>query len=255
MGRMGVEQEDLVNNSEYVETLISRYSQYIDEYKFDALRHKIHDPLHGKDGDDKEWLTDIYNSLMGKPSHRLIVTSPCSIAYWYLIYAIQILEDNNVLINGVLEHNENSIEPLYGFEFNDNKHLTISSDTIPEHFFNGSKFLRSKIYIKAQKIGKEAFKDVHMYNSSLYIEEGCEEIDKHALEGDILQSIYLPKSLKRLGLQTFNRDIVSRLHYNGTSSEYIELLKNSGWKKIPKSHRPVFCSDNIVWSGLDLTTL
>lgn len=255
MGRMGVEQEDLVNNSEYVEALISRYSQYIDEYKFDALRHKIHDPLHGKDGDDKEWLTDIYNSLMGKPSPRLIVTSPCSIAYWYLIYAIQILEDSNVLINGVLEHNENSIEPLYGFEFNDNDHLTISSDIIPEHFFNGSKFLRSKIYIKARKIRKEAFKNVHMYNSSLYIEEGCEEIDKHALEGDILQSIYLPKSLKRLGLQTFNRDIVSHLYYAGTSTEYIELLKNSGWKKIPKAHRPVFCSDKTIWGGLDLTTL
>ena len=191
---------------------------------------------------------------MGKQSPQL-VTSPCKIAYLYLIYAIQILEDSNVLINGVLEHNENSIGPLYGFEFNDNEHLTISSDIIPEHFFNGSKFLRSKIYIKARKIGKEAFKDVHMHNSSLYIEEGCEEIDKHALEGDILQSIYLPKSLKRLGLQAFNRDVVSRLYYAGTSSEYTELLKNSGWKKIPKSHRPVFCSDNIVWGGLDLTTL
>ena len=252
---MAITKRVLVNNSEYVEALISRYSQYIDEYKFDALRHKIHDPLHGKDGDDKEWLTDIYNSLMGKPSPRLIVTSPCSIAYWYLIYAIQILEDNNVLINGVLEHNENSIEPLYGFEFNDNEHITISSDIIPEHFFNGSKFLRSKIYIKARKIRKEAFKNVHMYNSSLYIEEGCEEIDKHALEGDIIQSIYLPKSLKRLGLQTFNRDIVSNLYYAGTSSEYIELLKNSGWRKIPKAHRPVFCSDKTVWGGIDLTTL
>ena len=191
---------------------------------------------------------------MGKPSPRLL-DSPCRIAYWYLITAIQIFEDSNVLINGVLEHNKNSIEPLYGFEFNDNEHLTISSDIIPEHFFNGSKFLRSKIYIKARKIGKEAFKDVHMYNSSLYIEEGCEEIDKHALEGDILQSIYLPKSLKRLGLQTFDRDAVSSLHYNGTSSEYIELLKNSGWKKIPKAYRPVFCSDKTVWGGLDLTTL
>ena len=253
---MAITKHVLVNNSEYVETLISRYSQYIDEYKFDALRHKIYDPFPGGDGDDKEWLTDIYNSLMGKPSSSSrLITSPCRIAYWYLIYAIQTLEDNDVLINGALEHNENSIEPLYGFAFNDNNHLTISSDIIPEHFFNGSKFLRSKIYIKARKIRKEAFKNVRMYNSSLYIEEGCEEIDKHALEGDILQSIYLPKSLKRLGLQTFNRDIVSHLYYAGTSSEYIELLKNSGWKKIPKSHRPVFCSDKTVWGGLDLTTL
>ena len=37
--------------------------------------------------------------------------------------------------------------------------------------------------------------------------------------------------------------------------EYIELLKNSKWKKIPKAHSPVFCSDNTIWGGLDLTTL
>ena len=77
---MAITKHVLVNNSEYVETLISRYSQYIDEYKFDALRHKIYDPFSGGDGDDKEWLIDIYNSLMGKPSPKL-VTSPCKIAY------------------------------------------------------------------------------------------------------------------------------------------------------------------------------
>ena len=32
---------------------------------------------------------------MGKPSPRLL-DSPCKIAYWYLIYAIQIFEDNSV---------------------------------------------------------------------------------------------------------------------------------------------------------------
>ena len=84
---MEVTEQDLTNNSEYVEALISRYSQYIDEYKFDALRHKIYEPIFGRDGDDKEWLTNIYNSLMGKPSPRLL-DSPCRIAYWYLIYAI-----------------------------------------------------------------------------------------------------------------------------------------------------------------------
>ena len=51
---MEVTEQDLTNNSEYVEALISRYSQYIDEYKFDVLRHKIYDPFPGGDGDDKE---------------------------------------------------------------------------------------------------------------------------------------------------------------------------------------------------------
>ena len=51
---MAITKHVLVNNSEYVETLISRYSQYIDEYKFDVLRYKIYDPELKIDGDDKE---------------------------------------------------------------------------------------------------------------------------------------------------------------------------------------------------------
>ena len=34
--------QDLVNHREYVEELISRYSQYIDEYKFDEFKHIIY---------------------------------------------------------------------------------------------------------------------------------------------------------------------------------------------------------------------
>ncbi len=154
---MEITKQVLVNNSEYVEALISRYSQYIDEYKFDVLRHKIYDPDLKRDGDDKEWLIDTYNSLMGKPSPRLL-DSPCRIAYWYLITTIQIFEDNNVLINGVLKHNKNSIEPLYGFEFNDNEHLTISSDIIPEHFSMALNSYEVKSILKHRKSEKKHLK-------------------------------------------------------------------------------------------------
>ena len=92
-----------------------------------------------------------------------------------------------------------------------------------------------------------------MAGGSLYIEEGCEEIDKSALEGSFINSIYLPRSLIRLGIQSFNSSVVmSNIHYNGTSLEYIELLKNSKWKKIPKVHQPVVCTDGVVKSGIDL---
>ena len=37
-----------------------------------------------------------------------------------------------------------------------------------------------------------------------------------------------------------------------SSSEYIELLKNSGWKKIPKSHQAIHCTDKLINGGLDL---
>ena len=85
------------------------------------------------------------------------------------------------------------------------------------------------------------------------IEEGCEEIAKSALEVSYARDIFLPKSLKRLETQVFNNSVVSGyIHYSGTSSEYIELLKNSGWKKIPKSHQTIHCTDKLINGGLDL---
>ena len=46
-------EQDLINHSEYVEALISRYSQYIDGYKFDEFKHVIYNPYFDEDGDDE----------------------------------------------------------------------------------------------------------------------------------------------------------------------------------------------------------
>ena len=50
--------QDLVNHREYVEELISRYSQYIDEYKFDEFKNMIYNPYLKRDGDDEVWLRE-----------------------------------------------------------------------------------------------------------------------------------------------------------------------------------------------------
>lgn len=250
--------QDLINHSEYVEALISRYSQYIDEYKFDEFKHVIYNPYFDEDGDDEVWLREIHNSLASDIKLESY-ESPGWLAAKYLTQALCKLEDMSDLINDTLKYNSagNSPFDLFTFYFKDK--LVINSDEIPAWYFKRAQFEGGKgssIHVKAKKIHKEAFKDVYMSGGSLYVEEGCEEIDKSAIEGGFTSSIYLPRSLKRLGIQAFNSSVVmSNVYYNGTSSEYIELLKNSKWKKIPKAHKPVVCTDKVIKGGLDLTTL
>ena len=250
--------QDLVNHREYVEELISRYSQYIDEYKFDEFKHMIYNPYLKRDGDDEAWLREIYNSLASDIKLESWET-PGQLAARYLTQTICKLEDMSVLINDTLKHNSDGNSPFDLFTFYFKDKLVINSDEIPAWYFKGTKFQGGRgnsIHVKAKKIYKEAFKNVYMAGGSLYIEEGCEEIDKSALEGSFINSIYLPRSLKRLGIQSFNSSVVmSNIHYNGTSLEYIELLKNSGWKKIPKAHQTIHCTDKLIKGGLDLTTL
>ena len=153
--------------------------------------------------------------------------------------------------------------PFDSFKFRVDGKLVIKGDEIPAKFFSRTEFLNGTIYVEAKKIKGEAFKKAYMgpwvgsgtytASSSLYIEEGCEEIAKSALEVGYARDIFLPKSLKRLEPQVFNNSVVSGyVYYNGTSSEYIELLKNSGWKKIPKSHQTIHCTDKLINGGLDL---
>ena len=247
--------QDLVNHREYVEELISRYSQYIDAYKFDEFKRMIYNPYLKRDGDDEVWLREIYNSLASDIKLESWET-PGQLAARYLTQTICKLEGASNLINDTLKHNSDGNSPFDLFIFFFKDKLVINSDEIPAWYFKGAQFKGGRgnsIHVKAKKIHKEAFKNVYMAGGSLYIEEGCEEIDKSALEGSFINSVYLPRSLKRLGIQSFNSSVVmSNIHYNGTSLEYIELLKNSKWKKIPKVHQPVVCTDGVVKSGIDL---
>ena len=259
---MAITKQDIVNHREYVWALLSRYSSYIDSYKFDVFRDKIYNPHRNMEGSDREWLMKVLTELAPDIKLNQFVP-PGLIASEYLTQAICQLEDIGNLINATLSNNKEAIMPFDSFKFRVDGKLVITGDEIPAKFFSRTEFSNGNIYVEAKKIGGEAFKKAYMgpridngaytARSSLHIEEGCEEIAKSALEVGYAWDIFLPKSLKRLETQTFNNSVVSGyVYYNGTSSEYIELLKNSGWKKIPKAHQTIRCTDKLIKGGLDL---
>ena len=262
---MGVTKQDIINHREYVDALLSKYSPYIDSYRFDVFRDKIYNPHRNMEGDDREWLMKILTELAPDIKLNQFVP-PGLIASEYLTHAICQLENIGDLINATLSNNKEAIMPFDLFKFRVDGKLVITGDEIPAKFFSRTEFSNGTIYVEAKKIGGEAFKKAYMgprldsgaytASSSLHIEEGCEEIAKSALEVGYARDIFLPKSLKRLETQVFNNSVVSGyVYYNGTSSEYIELLKNSGWKKIPKAHQTIHCTDKLINGGLNLTTL
>ena len=235
---MGVTKQDIINHREYVDALLSKYSPYIDSYRFDVFRDKIYNPDRRQDGDDEEWLTKTLTELAPDIKFNQF-TSPGLIASEYLTQTICQLEDIGDLINATLNNNKGAFKPFDLFKFMINDKLIITSDEIPARFFDSTEFLEGDVYVKSKKIHEKAFKYAYMgqriingfytMQSSLHIEEGCEEIAKSALEVRYVRDIFLPKSLKRLEPQVFNDSVVSGyVYYNGTSSEYIELLKNSG---------------------------
>ena len=262
---MGVTKQDIIDHREYVDALLSKYSPYIDSYRFDVFRDKIYNPYRKQEGSDREWLMKVLTELAPDIKLNQFVP-PGMIASEYLTQAICQLENIGDLINATLSNNKEAIKPFDLFKFRVDGKLVITGDEIPAKFFSRTEFSNGNVYIEAKKIGKEAFKKAYMgprldsgvytASSSLHIEEGCEEIAKSALEVGYARDIFLPKSLKRLETQVFNNSVASGfVHYNGTSSEYIELLKNSGWKKIPKAHQTIHCTDKLINGGLDLTTL
>lgn len=262
MSSIEVTKQDIVNHREYVDALLSKYSPYIDSYKFDAFRDKIYNPYRKQDGDDEEWLTKTLIELAPDIKFNQF-TSPGLIASEYLTQTICQLEGVGDLINSTLNNNKDAFKPFDLFRFIINDKLIITSDEIPARFFDGTEFSDGDVYVKSNKIHEKAFKNVYMgqrivngfytMRGSLHIDEGCEEIAKSALEVSYARDIFLPKSLKRLEPQVFNDSVVGGwVYYNGTSSKYIELLKNSGWKKIPKAHKPIMCTDKLIYGGLDL---
>ena len=262
---MGVTKQDIIDHREYVDALLSKYSPYIDSYRFDVFKDKIYNPDRKQEGDDREWLMKTLTELAPDIKHNQFVP-PGLIASEYLTQTICQLEDIGDLINATLTKNKGAIKPFDLFRFVIKDKLIIISDEIPARFFDGTEFFDGEVYVKSKKIHEKAFKNAYMGQriingfytrmSSLHIEEGCEEIAKSALEVSYASDIFLPKSLKRLEPQVFNGSVVSGyVYYNGTSSEYIELLKNSGWKKIPKAHQIIHCTDKLIKGGLDLTTL
>ena len=245
---MKITDSDFVKYKDYIQELLTHYGDMIDKYDFVSMRNRILFEL-----DDEQWLQDTLQEYAPDLAEKGY--SPFDTAFNFLSQTLCKLEGFENLVRDYYSYSNNSDEPFANFEvYNCGP---IHCDIIPATFLCDVVF-RCDIHIYTKKLEYTALAGSDFNNNSLYIEEGCEEIYTDALEVYDVTNLYLPKSLKHFGYQSLDDRMVEAIHYNGTSSEFIELLTNtdmknngSAWNKLPVD---VVCTDKTLEKGQRIAT-
>lgn len=238
---------DIITHKEFINVLVDRYSEYIDNYAFDELHDKI--------GHDWEFIAQaksLYaNDIESIKWRGLKFDDPLHIVWIYIVSIIQELDSFDNLFNEFIKRN---FKYRYKFSpFADwviNNCSTLELQTIPTWLFYDTIFY-CDIHIKAEKLLSNALAGVHLNNHDLYIEDGCTEIELMAVfRASGINHIYLPSTLNKLDLQYWDAHAI---YYDGTIDQFLNLMKRSSWKTAAKIHigsnKPLIPVDIICTDG------
>ena len=239
------------SHPEYVYQLISRYSDYIDNYDFTELWDKTY-----VESDDLKQLIDEYAS-------DVKYFEPRSLA-WLCITELMFQEEGFAnIVNECIKRydNKSHFSPFKNILFESCDDLHCAS--IPKGFFANVQFTCDfHVYTKelyAYSFSGATFGDF-MGKYDIFIEEGCTKVGFEAFGYARARIIHLPASLEILEYQTL-RDVDS-IAYSGTKEQFIELMKKSQWRHYAyKSglsedkldlRTEVICSDGMIKKGFEL---
>ena len=239
------------SHPEYVYQLISRYSDYIDNYDFTGLWDKTYD-----ESDDLKTLKDEYASDVKD-------FEPRSLA-WLCITQLMFEEEGFAnIVNECIERydNKSHFSPFKNILFESCEDLHCAS--IPRGFFSNVSFTCDfHVYTKelyAYSFSSAIFGDF-MGKYDLFIEEGCTRIGYEAFGFTSARTIHLPASLKILEYQTLRA--IESIAYSGTKEQFIELMKNSKWRSNAYKNglsedkldlrTEVICSNGVLEKGFEL---
>ena len=110
---------------------------------------------------------------------------------------------------------------------------TLELQTVPTLIFSDAMFY-CDIHIKAEKLLSNALTDIDLNNHDLYIDNGCTEIGLMAFyRAWGINHIHLPSTLNKLDFQDWNAHAI---YYDGTIDQFLNLIKQSSWKRAAKVH-------------------
>lgn len=239
------------SHPEYVYQLISKYSDYIDNYDFTGLWDQTYN-----ESDDLKELRDEYAS-------DVKIFEPRSLA-WLCITELMFQEEGFAnIVNECIKRydNKSHFSPFKNILFDSCEDLHCAS--IPKGFFANVQFTCDfHVYTKelyAYSFSGATFGDF-MGKYDLFIEEGCTRIGFEAFGYTRARTIYLPASLEILEYQTL-RDVDS-IAYSGTTEQFIELMKKSQWRQHAYKSGlsedkldlriEVICSNGVLKKGFEL---
>ena len=226
-----ITKSDIVTHKKFIDSLITRYSEYINNYDFDDLYKIINTDDKFLDKMRLLYARDI-NSVENLVGTELDDSS--WIAWRYLVSALQELESfDNIFkefVNKGLKDRYN-YGPFTAWIIDNCS--TLELQTVPTWIFSDAMF-NCDIHIKAEKLLSNALTGVNLHNHDLYIDNGCTEIGLMAFyRAWDINHVHLPSTLNKLDLQAWNANAI---YYDGTIDQFLNLIKQSSWKSAARVH-------------------
>ena len=226
-----------------IEPIIDKYINMIDDYDF----------------------RNLLISLMGGVDNLSILSSKGFSIYRDIIQrCVDVDGFEDVVYNYLSRHaddisnlNSLSIAPFTDVEVDS---CNIHTASIPRELFRMVNF-NCDVHISSTMIGFGCFYKSKFNGHSVYIEEGCEVLNNDIFcLADGIDIIYLPSTLTHIGYILFGicatGDVHTKINYNSTVDNFIELIKESRWLQSGSTYKlaevinvDIICTDGVIKRG------
>ena len=245
-----------------IEPIIDKYINMIDDYDFRSLLNSLVDD-EKRDTYIKELKAiDDGNSL----AISTIMSKGIFIYRDIIQRCIEVDGFEDVVHNYLSRHDENvelnmtnlfQIPPFADIEVDS---CNIHAASIPCDFFSRVNF-NCDVHISSTVIGAGCFYRSKFNGHSVYIEEGCEVLANNVFYwADGIDIIYLPSTLTHIGYILFGicatGDVHTKINYNSTVDNFIELIKESRWLQSGSTYKlaevinvDIICTDGVSKRG------
>ena len=243
-----------------IEPIINRYTNMIDDYDFrnlllslidDAKRDAYIKELKAIDGVDNLAISTIMSK--GLSIYRDIIQR-----------CVEVDGFEDVVYNYLSRHADDisNLNPLSIAPFTDVEvdSCNIHTASIPHELFRGVNF-NCDVHISSTMLDFGCFSKSKFNGHSVYIEEGCEVLDSDIFcLADGIDIIYLPSTLTHIGYILFGicatGDVHTKINYNSTVDNFIELIKESRWLQSGSTYKlaevinvDIICADGVIKKG------
>ena len=243
-----------------IKPIIDKYINMIDDYDFHSLLNSLIDDAK-RDTYIKE-LKAIYDG--SNVTISTIMSKGLSIYRDIIQRCVEVDGFEDVVYNYLSRHADDisNLNPLSIAPFTDVEvdSCNIHAASIPHELFRMVNF-NCDVHISSTMICSGCFSKSKFNGHSVYIEEGCEVLNSNIFYlADGIDTIYLPSTLTHIGYILFGicatGDIHTKINYNSTVDNFIELIKESRWLQSGSTYKlaevinvDIICADGVIKKG------
>ena len=243
-----------------IEPIIDKYINMIDDYDFRNLLLSLID-----DGERDTYIKELKAiDDVDNLAIPTIMSKGFSIYRDIIQRCVEVDGFEDVVYNYLSRHADDisNLNPLSIAPFTDVEvdSCNIHAASIPHELFRMVNF-NCDVHISSTMIGFGCFYKSKFNGHSVYIEEGCEVLNSNIFYlADGIDIIYLPSTLTHIGYILFGicatGDVHTKINYNSTVDNFIELIKESRWLQSGSTYKlaevinvDIICADGVIKKG------